>query len=271
MTRARARSHRGRDVARAADAAVGDQRHAGLACRAGAVEHRRQLRHTDARRRVASCRRSPGPIPTLTASAPAAARSATPSPVATLPATTSTSGHAAFSSCTASIAASAWPCAMSSTSASTSASISASERIEVVAADPDRGRDPQPAEVVARGAGVAVGEREVAERDEPRHSVVRVDERELLDAVRGEEAPRLLELDPGCAGDEPLARRHQLVDAVGRRRPRACRARSGGRAAVAPDRRRRSPSPGGGAASARACATVRSGSITYGSPTTWVR
>ena len=46
---ARARAHRGRDVTRAADASVGDQRHARLARRAGAVEHRRQLRHADAR------------------------------------------------------------------------------------------------------------------------------------------------------------------------------------------------------------------------------
>ena len=37
---------------------------------------------------------------------------------------------------------------------------------EVVAADPDRGRDPEAAEPVARRARVAVGEREVAERDE---------------------------------------------------------------------------------------------------------
>ncbi len=85
---------------------------------------------------------------------------------------------------------------------------------QVVAADPDRGRDPQPAEVVARGAGVAVGEREVAERHEPRHSVVRVDERKLLDPVRGEQAPCVLELDPGPADDEPLSRGHQLVDAL---------------------------------------------------------
>ena len=46
------------------------------------------------------------------------------------------------------------------------------------------------------------------------HPVVAVDERQLLDPVRGEEPPRLLELDPGLAGDEPLARRHQLVDAL---------------------------------------------------------
>ena len=45
--------------------------------------------------------------------------------------------------------------------------------------------------------GIAVGEREVAEGDEPRDPVVAVDERELLDPVRGEQAARVLELDPG--------------------------------------------------------------------------
>ena len=85
---------------------------------------------------------------------------------------------------------------------------------EVVAADPDRGRDAEPAEAVARRAREAVGEREIAEGDEPRDPVVAVDERELLDPVRGEEAARVLELDPGLARDEPLAWRHQLVDTL---------------------------------------------------------
>ena len=95
--RARARPDRGRDVARAADPTVRDQRDAGLAGRRGAIEHCQSCgTPTPATSRVVQAK--PGPIPTLTASAPAAARSRTPSPVATLPATTSTPGQAPFSS-----------------------------------------------------------------------------------------------------------------------------------------------------------------------------
>ena len=86
--------------------------------------------------------------------------------------------------------------------------------VEVVAADPDRGRHAKAALAVARRARIAVGEREIAQRDEAGDPVVVVHERQLLDPVRGQEAPRLLELDPGRGGDEPLARRHQLVDAL---------------------------------------------------------
>ena len=88
----------------------------------------------------------PGPIPTLTASAPAAARSVTPSPVATLPATTSTSGQALFSS-------------RDGFDRSVGVAVGDVEHecvdlgrdelarpIEIVTADPDRGRDPEAAQ-----------------------------------------------------------------------------------------------------------------------------
>ena len=78
---------------------------------------------TPATRRVVQAK--PGPMPTLTASAPASARSRKPSAVATLPATTSLSGQVDFSSRTASMVWSAWPWATSTTRASTSASSSA--------------------------------------------------------------------------------------------------------------------------------------------------
>ena len=96
--------------------------------------------------------------------------------------------------------------------------------LEVVTADPDRGRDPQPALVVACGAGVAVGQCEVAERDQALDEVVCVDERQLLDPVRCQQAPGLSEVDPGRGGDEPFARCHQRVHAMGIRRLRAGRA-----------------------------------------------
>ena len=126
--RARAGADRGRDVAGAADAAVGDQRHAGLAGGVGAVEHRRQLRHADARdepRRAREARADPdldrvrtggGEVDDAVAGRDVAGHDLDVGP------------RAPSAPATASIAASAWPWAMSSTSASTSASISASAR-----------------------------------------------------------------------------------------------------------------------------------------------
>ena len=73
--------------------------------------------------------------------------------------------------------------------------MSSAGALEVVAADPDRGRHAEAAPGVARRARIPVGEREIAERDEARDPAVVVHERQLLDAVRGQQAPRVLERD----------------------------------------------------------------------------
>ena len=71
----------------------------------------------------------PGPTPTLTASTPRSTSDRAPSRVATFPAISCTSGKDSRTCAVASNTASAWPCAVSTTSASTPASISAFARV----------------------------------------------------------------------------------------------------------------------------------------------
>ena len=97
MTVLAAGGDRHRHVAGAADAAVGDQGTPVALGDLGAVEDGGELGHTDPGDQAGGAAK-PGPIPTLTASAPASARSRKPSAVATLPATTSLSGQVALSS-----------------------------------------------------------------------------------------------------------------------------------------------------------------------------
>ena len=70
----------------------------------------------------------PGPIPTLTQSAPALMRSSVPFAVATLPTMTCRSGYAALISFVARRTFADWPCALSTTTQSTCALTSASTR-----------------------------------------------------------------------------------------------------------------------------------------------
>ena len=267
---ARARAHRGCDVARAANASVGDQRHACLARRAGAVEHRRQLRHADARDEPGRAREA-GADPDLDRVRAGGGEVGDAVPGRDVPGHDLDVGPGALQllhRLDRGIGVTVGDVEHERVDLCGDQRLGANE---VVAADPDRGSDAQPAEAVARRARVAVGEREIAERDEPRDPVVAVDERELLDPVRGEEAARVLELDPGLARDEPLARRHQLVDALvvlarehvaRRQQPEQALLRADddepGHLQPAAPRPARAP-------------TVRSGSITYGSPTTCVR
>ena len=183
-------------MARAADAAVGDQRHAGLARGAGAVEHRRQLRHADARdepRRAGEARTDPD-LDGVRAGGGEVGDAVAGRDVAGHDLDVRPGGLQLLHRLDRGVGMAVRDVEHERVDLGLDQRLRANE---VVAADPDRGRDPQPAEPVARRAGVAVGEREVAERHEPRHPVVRVDERELLDAVRGQEAPCVLELDPG--------------------------------------------------------------------------
>ena len=70
----------------------------------------------------------PGPIPTLTESAPASISARAPSAVAMLPAMICTSFDRDFARSTARATPSEWPCAVSITMMSTPASTSAAER-----------------------------------------------------------------------------------------------------------------------------------------------
>ncbi|EAQ05199.1 hypothetical protein SKA53_03249 [Yoonia vestfoldensis SKA53] len=79
----------------------------------------------------------PGPIPTLTASAPTPIRARAASPVAILPATIWTSFDSALTRSTARATPSEWPCAVSITIMSTPASISACDRSNPASPTPD--------------------------------------------------------------------------------------------------------------------------------------
>ena len=73
----------------------------------------------------------PGPMPTLTQSAPALMRASTASGVATLPATSWASGNFSLTSRTQRMMLALWPWALSSTSTSTPASMSAPARSRI--------------------------------------------------------------------------------------------------------------------------------------------
>ncbi|MNR21898.1 hypothetical protein D3C85_1388270 [compost metagenome] len=78
----------------------------------------------------------PGPIPTLTASAPASARNFAAAPVAMLPTITCKSGYLALTSFNLSTTPLVWPWAVSMVITSTPACTSASTRCNVSAVTP---------------------------------------------------------------------------------------------------------------------------------------
>ena len=133
----------------------------------------------------------PGPMPTLTASAPAAARSRTPSAVATLPAITSACGKRRFSSRTASSA--AVRVAVGDVEHER-VGLGGEQRLgalEVAAAHADRRGHAQPALGVARRLRIARLLLEVAQRDHAGDAPVGVGQRQLLDAVLVQQRERL--------------------------------------------------------------------------------
>ena len=108
----------------------------------------------------------PGPMPTLTASAPASISALVPSAVATLPAITCTRLDCFLMRVTASSTRLEWPCAVSTTTRSTPASISALGAVQAVLADAGRRRDPQAALLVLAGVGILLGLLDVLDRDQ---------------------------------------------------------------------------------------------------------
>ena len=200
-------------MARAADAAVGDQRNAGLERSVGALAHGGELRHADAR------------------DEPSGARESRPDP--DLDGIRAGGGQVTDAVARRDVARhdlDAGPGSLQlrhGLDRSIRMAVGDVEHegvhlrgdqrpssVEVVTANAHRARDAQAALRVAGRPRIAVGEREILERDEPGDRAVLGDQRQLFDAVRGQEASRLVQPDTRWCGDEPLAGRHQRLHAV---------------------------------------------------------
>ncbi len=155
----------------------------------------------------------PGPMPTLTASAPASISASVASAVATLPAATCTRFDSRLMRATASITRDEWPCAVSTTIRSQPASIRRSVRVEAIIADGRRGGDPEAALVVLAGVRMVLGLLDVLHRDQPDAMIALVDDDQLLDAVLMQQAFGLLAVDLGADRDEAVLG-HQLGDGL---------------------------------------------------------
>ena len=150
--------------------------------RLGAVGDGGDLRDADAGHDARRADR-PGPMPTLTASAPALASASAASPVATLPAMICALGKLRRTSATAWTTAREWPCAVSMQMTSQPALRSASTRSSRSAPTPTRRADAQPAEVVLGGVRVLLRLLDVLDGDQALEEPAAVDDQQLLDPV----------------------------------------------------------------------------------------
>ena len=119
----------------------------------------------------------PGPMPTFTASAPAAIRSVQPWAVATFPATTSIS-HSFLILRTVSITLAEWPWALSTTSTSTPLAIRLRDALVIV--DADGGTDPQPALPIFTGLRKSPHHVDIFDRNQARQPKIFVNQQKLL-------------------------------------------------------------------------------------------
>ncbi len=153
----------------------------------------------------------PGPMPTLTASAPRSMRARVPSAVATLPMTSLTSGKRL-----------AQPGrGVEHTTAVGMGRVENEEvhlgphqgrgPLQVVARGTHGGTHPQPAKLVLAGHGVLDGLLDVLDRDQPLEVAGAVDHEDLLDAVLVELGLGLLQGRPLGHGDQVFLG-HQLAD-----------------------------------------------------------
>ena len=211
--RARAGADRGRDVTGAPDPAIRDQRDPDLPCRCGAFEHRRELRHPD------PCDQSRR-----------AGEAGADADLDRIGAGGREIGDAVARGDVARNHVDVGPgCLQLGDRLDRGIGMPVRDvedervhlgrheltrAIEIVASNPDRGRNPEATERVAGRARVAVRDPEIAERDETGHPAVAVHERELLDPASGQQPPCLVEGDPGRSDDQAVARRHQCLDVV---------------------------------------------------------
>ena len=103
---------------------------------------------------------------------------------------------------TASMTRAEWPCAVSTTMTSTPAAISASRAREAVGADRRCRADAQAAVFVLRGVRMRLGLLDVLDRDEADAAELVVDDEQLFDAMRVQQALGLVHADVLAHGDE---------------------------------------------------------------------
>ena len=150
-------------------------------------------------------------MPTLTASTPRRTISRAPASVATLPATSWTSGNASRSCDTVLSTPSLWPCAESTTITSTPAATRPRGPGGGVGAAADRGGDPQPAVLVLVGVGVLAPLEDVLDGDQTLEDSLRVDHRQLLDPMLGQDPLGVVQAGAHRRGDQ-LVLGHRLAD-----------------------------------------------------------
>ena len=164
----------------------------------------------------------PGPMPTLTASAPASISACVPSAVATLPAMMRTELDSFLARVTASSTRCEWPCAVSMTSRSTPASISRSARSKpssptLVAAATRR----RPCASLA-ACGLSCDFSMSLTVIRPTQLPCVIDDQQLFDAVLVQQALGFVLVDILLDRDQVLPG-HQLVDLLRRDRRRSAR------------------------------------------------
>ena len=154
----------------------------------------------------------PGPMPILTASAPASISARAPSGVATLPATICIAFDSRLIRSTAPSTPCECPCAVSIT---IDVDLGRHQRLgprEPVLADPGRRRGAQPAQLVLVGQRMRLRLVHVLDGDQPDAAILVVHHQQLLQPVPVQQLPRLVAVDLGADRDQVLPR-HQLVDA----------------------------------------------------------
>ena len=149
----------------------------------------------------------PGPMPTLTPSAPWSTSAFAPSPVATLPPMTSIFGSCFLIHFTRSSTPCAWPCAVSTTSTSTPASTSAATRSSVPSPTPTAAPTRSLPCASLQAFGCSVSFRMSLHRDQALQLEVVVDHQHALEAVLVHELHRLF-------AARAFAHRDQLVAAA---------------------------------------------------------
>ena len=163
----------------------------------------------------------PGPMPTLTASAPASTSARAASTVAILPAMTWQSSQLALMRSTVSITPLEWPCAVSTTTTSTPASRSAATRSivsgVVPTAAPTRRRPP----LVLAGAREFRGLLEVLDRDHADELVPPLTTSSFLDAVLVQQREHLVLGRILAHRDQPFLAGHDRARPVRRSGPRS--------------------------------------------------
>ena len=196
------------DVARILDAAVGDERNAGLSALPWRASAMAVICGTPAPETTRVVQIEPGPMPTLTPSAPSAISSRAPSKVATLPAMSSTSGNCFLMWLTASSTRLLWPWAVSITSTSTLLLTSSLRALQEIAGRADGRADTQTSLLVLGGVRVLEFLLDVLNGDQALEVVLVVDHQQFFHAVLVQDLLGLFERGADGDGDQVFLGHH---------------------------------------------------------------